>query len=237
MEKNYRAELEEAVTRRTAELKDAMIELDSARSALLKSATDKNEFIAVISHEMLTPMNGVVGGLSLLEDEVTTVNGKEYFDIVRVSADNMVVLIDELLTFGKAVGPRSDDAASSVTIDLAAELKELVAAYQPAYDLKNISLSLCIAPDVPHEIVTFRDSLQRIIGILLGNALKFTKCGSVCLAVSHEDHEDKNARLNFSVTDSGIGIPETMLERIFEPFIKYTALLPESMEGSALVSP
>ena len=98
MEKNYRAELEEAVTRRTAELRDAIIELDSARSALLKTATEKNEFISVISHEMRTPMNGVVGGLGLLEDEVTTVDGKEFLDIVRVSANNMVLLIDELLT-------------------------------------------------------------------------------------------------------------------------------------------
>lgn len=100
LEKDYLALLEDTVNRRTAELKGSYAQLDLANSALLKSATEKIEFMSGISHKMRTPMNGVVGGISLLEDEVSTVEGKEYLDIVRQSADSMMALIEQLLTHG-----------------------------------------------------------------------------------------------------------------------------------------
>lgn len=220
MEKNYKAELEETVTLRTAELKDAIVELDIARSALLDNATQKSEFMSMITHEMRTPMNGVVGGLSLLENEVATPAGKEYLEIIRESAGNMVALVDELLMYGREITGHRGGAVSYEQINLAADLKELVAEYQAAFDLKNIKLSLRIASCVPKEIWTHPVQLNRLIQILLGNALKFTERGGVCLEVSHEDHDVKNGRLYFSVIDSGIGIPDEMLERIFEPFVQ-----------------
>ena len=214
MEKNYRSELEETVTCRTAELKNAMVELDFARSALLKSATDKSEFMTTVSHEMRTPMNGVVGGLSLLEDEVTTAKGKEYLEIACQSAGNMVALIDQLLTFGRG-GGQGGGAARYDLINLAAVFNAVVAEYQTAFKQKGLSLALYIAPDVPSEIWTDKEHLKRLFGILLGNALKFTDQGAVKLEVSC-----KEGVLCFSVTDSGIGVPEGMLERVFEPFVQ-----------------
>lgn len=105
MENNYRAELEEKVTVRTTELEKIMSKLDSARMALLASAGEKNEFMTTLSHEMRTPMNGVMGGLALLEDEVITAEGKKYLEIARHSADDMAVLIDELLLFRRENDP------------------------------------------------------------------------------------------------------------------------------------
>ena len=219
MEKNYHAELEETVTKRTAELKDAMVELDFARSALLRSATEKNEFMSNISHEMRTPMNGVMGGLELLADEVITVAGKEYLDIVRESADNMVALVDQLLVFGKGIGS-SGVAACYDLICLETVLNAVVAEYRSAFVSKGISLTLRVASDVPREIWTDKEHLHRLFEILIGNALKFTDKGGVTLEVFHEDNNDQGSRLFFSVIDSGIGIPKGMLDRIFEPFVQ-----------------
>ena len=219
MEKNYRSELEETVTCRTAELKNAMVELDFARSALLKSATEKSEFMTTVSHEMRTPMNGVVGGLSLLEDEVTTAKGKEYLGMACQSADNMVALIDQLLTFGRG-GGQGGGAARYDLINLAAVFNAVVAEYRSAFDQKGISLTLDIAPDVPPEIWTDKEHLKRLSGILLGNALKFTDQGAVKLEVSCKEGAENKEWLFFSVTDSGIGVPEGMLERVFEPFVQ-----------------
>jgi len=219
MENNYRVELEETVTQRTAELELAMVELDFAKSALLKSANEKNEFMSNISHEMRTPMNGVVGGLSLLEDEVSTAEGREYLEIVRQSADNMVVLIDQLLMFGGGIGQGSDSACYDLT-SLAANINAVVTEYRSSFVKKGISLKLLIASDVPDEIWTDKKRLNRLIGVLLGNALKFTDQGMVTLEVSHEEHGGKGGRLYFAVTDSGIGIPVGMLEQIFEPFVQ-----------------
>ena len=219
MEKNYRVELEETVASRTAELREAMAELDFARSAVLKSATEKNEFMSNISHEMRTPMNGVVGGLSLLDDEVTTTDGKEYLDIVRQSADNMVALIDQLLTFGRGNG-QGGAAARYDLISIAAALMTVVEGARPAFDQKGISLTLNIAAEAPHEVWTDKEHFCRLFGILLGNALKFTEKGGVSVEVTRENSADGNGLLRFAVTDSGIGIPEGMLERIFEPFVQ-----------------
>ena len=99
MEKNYRAELEETVASRTAELKEAMAELDFSRSALLNAANDKNNFMSNISHEMRTPMNGVVGALELLAEEGVSGVQAEYLAMARQSANDMVELIDQLLSF------------------------------------------------------------------------------------------------------------------------------------------
>jgi len=217
MEKNYRAELEETVVRRTLELKNAIAELDGARSALLKSATDKNDFMSTISHEMRTPMNGVVGGLSLLENEISTSKGKEYLEIVQESAASMVSLIDQLLTFGKGIGQRGS-AFRGDLISLKADLDAVMARCMPAFIQKGISLTLRSALDVPAMIWTNKEHLNRLLEILLLNALKFTDQGTVVLEVSREECDRE--KLCFSVIDSGIGIPEGMLERIFDPFVQ-----------------
>jgi signal transduction histidine kinase len=220
MEKNYRAELEETVTNRTAELKDAMTELDFARSALLNAANDKSNFMSNISHEMRTPMNGVVGALDLLADEGFSGDQAEYLTIARQSADEMVALIDQLLAFNQGFGPGAI-ATRYDLIDLTALLNNtLTTAQQTGFNNKVLSLNLNIATDVPHEIWTDKEPLSRLLGILIGNAIKFTDRGSVSLDVSRQDSEKDGAFLLFSVTDSGVGIPEGMLERIFEPFVQ-----------------
>ena len=99
MEKNYRAELEKMCALRTAELKASMAELDFARTALQQSATDKSTFMSTISHEMRTPMNGVIGSLELMAEEGVSGASAEYLAMARQSADNMMTLINQLLSF------------------------------------------------------------------------------------------------------------------------------------------
>ena len=219
MENNYRAELEETVTCRTTELKNAMIELDCARSALLKSASERNEFMSNISHEMRTPMNGIIGGLSLLEEEVTTAEGKCYFAMVQQSANSMVALINQLLVFARGVN-QGGGAVHCDLISIVTELDDLMAKYRSDFDLRGISLTLNIAPAVPCQIWADKRHLNSLLGLLLGNALKFTDKGAVTLEVSKEDNGDEHAFLIFDVTDTGIGVPGGMLERIFEPFVQ-----------------
>jgi signal transduction histidine kinase len=220
MEKNYRAELEEMVLIRTAELKEAMTELDFARSALLSAAKDKSNFMSNISHEMRTPMNGVVGALDLLADEVISGVQAEYLAIARQSADEMVAMIDQLLSFNQGFGPSGRSTRYDL-IDLIALLNNrMSAAQQTDLNHKGLSLNLKIASDVPHEIWTDKEQLSRLLGILIGNAIKFTDHGGVTLDVSRQNSQKDGAYLLFNVTDSGIGIPEGMLEGIFELFVQ-----------------
>jgi len=219
MEKNYRAELEETVVRRTTELKEAMAELDLMRSALLKAANDKNNFISNISHEMRTPMNGVIGTLELLAEEGVSGIQAEYLAMARQSADEMLAMINHLLAFNKGFGTGGASLRYDL-IDLAGLLNSMIAKQQEDFNLKKLALSLNIAPDVPHQIWTDREQLSRLLAILLGNAYKFTDSGGVTVDVTMQDAESDGEFIQFVVADSGIGIPEGMLERIFEPFVQ-----------------
>lgn len=218
MEKNYRAELEETVASRTAELKKAMTELDYARSALLKAATDKSNFMSNVSHEMRTPMNGIVGALELLSEEGVSGVQAEYLAMARQSADEMLAMINELLAFNKGSGPGG--AARYDLIDLVSLLQGIVSENMPRFAHKGLSLALQISDDVPRRIWIDKEQLARLLEILIGNSLKFTDQGGTVLELTLQDPENDGGFLLCSVTDSGIGIPEGMLERIFEPFVQ-----------------
>ena len=233
MEKNYRAELEETVARRTAELKQSMAELDFARTALQQAATDKSAFMSTISHEMRTPMNGVIGALELLTEEELTGPASEFLAMARQSADNMMTLINQLLAFN-AQSVQGAGVVHHELIDLPSTLRSIVTEQQPLFTRKGLALSLQVEGALPQQIWTDREKLRRLFDILLGNALKFTGKGAVSLAVSRACSAEDGDLLICALTDSGVGIPEGMLERIFEPFVQGDCSLSRRHEGAGL---
>ena len=233
MEKNYRAELEETVVRRTAELKESMAELDFARTSLQDAATDKSTFMSTISHEMRTPMNGVIGSLELMAEECLTGAAAEYLSMARQSADNMMMLINQLLSFNK-LNVHAGGAAHHDLIDLQSFMHSIIVEHLPAFTRKGLPLSLLMGEDLPGKIWTDKDKMFRLFEILLGNALKFTDHGFVSLSVIKNCSDEDGERLVCTVTDSGIGIPENMLERIFEPFVQGDGSFTRRHEGVGL---
>lgn len=232
MEKNYRSELEETVVRRTAELKESMSELDFARAALQQAASEKNTFMSTISHEMRTPMNGVIGSLELLAEEPLTGRAPEYLSMARQSADTMVALINQLLTFTTLKSTSS--VANSELVDVQTLLQTIVEEQQPLFALKKLALSLQVTDDLPRQIWSDRGKMSRLFEILLGNALKFTSEGAVTISASRICTDTEGELLQCTVTDSGVGIPEGMLERIFEPFVQGDGSLNRRYEGVGL---
>jgi signal transduction histidine kinase len=233
IEKNYRAELEETVAKRTAELRESMAELDFVRTALQQAATEKSTFMSTVSHEMRTPMNGVIGSLELLTEEKLTGVAAEYLAMARQSADTMMELIDQLLSFNASMLFASA-VSSHDLIDLPNFLNTIINGQQPLFTRKGVSLSLQMADDLPREIWTNRERLSRLFEILLGNALKFTEHGTVSMELSRRSSVEEGELLQCTVTDSGIGIPEGMLERIFEPFVQGDGSFSRCYEGVGL---
>jgi signal transduction histidine kinase len=233
MEKNYRAELEETVARRTAELRLSMAELDFARTALQQAATDKSTFMSTVSHEMRTPMNGVIGSLELLEEEGLTGAASEYLAMAHQSADTMMELINQLLSFNANVASGAEVSCHDL-VDLSNLMSTIIKGQQSHFTRKGISLTLQLSDNLPRQIWTSRDKLSRLIEILLGNALKFTEHGTVSLALSRISSEEEGELLLCTLTDSGIGIPEGMLERIFEPFLQGDGSFSRRHEGVGL---
>ncbi|MDD2733529.1 MAG: response regulator [Desulfuromonadaceae bacterium] len=232
-EKNYRAELEVTVTRRTAELKASMAELDFARTALQRAAADKNTFMSTVSHEMRTPMNGVIGSLELLGEEKLSGAAAEYLAMARQSADSMMTLINQLLSF-TTQNVQSGGSVPHDLIDIQALLRAIIADNHPLFVRKGLALSLQMAEDLPRKIWSDREKMSRLFEILLGNALKFTKHGGVTLDASRVSSQKEGDLLVCTVTDSGIGIPEGMLEQIFEPFYQVDSSLSRRYEGVGL---
>ena len=232
MEKNYRAELERTVAERTDELKIAVTQLDSARLALLKAATDKSEFMATVTHEMRTPMNGVIGGLDLLADAGLSGSQSEYLLLARQAADNMMELVDRMLSFTKNAG-RNDDA-SHEEFDLSVTIEAVTMNHRTRFAGRGLSFDVQMAPGVPRRIRCDAEQFARLLDILLHNAFKFTEKGGARLDITLERMEGTQAVIRVTVTDSGIGIPADMLERIFEPFTQVDGSSTRRFGGAGL---
>jgi signal transduction histidine kinase len=232
VEKQYRAQLEETVALRTDELKNAMTQLEATSALLLKAANDKREFMTTITHEMRTPMNGVIGALDVLVDGDLSGIQREFVLIARQAADNMVTLINQLLSFSALSS--SGPAVCHELICLPELLKVLEHNFQPRFAKKTLFLDIVISADIPATIGCDGKQLVQLLDILLANALKFTEWGGVRLDVSLERNGDRNEEIHFCVTDSGIGIPEEMLERIFEPFIQVDGSVTRRFGGTGL---
>jgi len=230
LEKNYRAELEETVAQRTAERKASMVERDFARTELQQAAADKSIFMSNVSHEMRTPMDGVIGSLDLLADAGLTGAASEYLSMARQSAESMMVLINQLLSFN-ALNIKGGGTFCHDLIDLRLTLQSLVVEQRPLFVRKGLALSLLLAEDLPHQIWTDREKFCRLFEILLGNALKFTGHGTVSLEACRSCTDEDGDLLLCTVTDSGVGIPDGMLERIFEPFVQGDASFSRRFEG------
>ncbi|GFE61502.1 hybrid sensor histidine kinase/response regulator [Geobacter sp. AOG2] len=230
MEVNYRAELEAAVAARTAELKNALAELEKTRTAFFRATNEKSEFMATITHEMRTPMNGVIGALDLLADTEPVGSQKEYLQMARHSAEKMLELIDRVLSFGNGFGKTA--AVKREHLDLPATMERLIQEHREQFTEKKLRLEVTLAPDVPQTIICDGEQLCRLLGILLENALKFTETGWVRFEVAVAPPDD--SCVCFTVRDSGIGIPDSMLKRIFEPFVQVDSSLTRRFGGAGL---
>jgi signal transduction histidine kinase/amino acid transporter/ActR/RegA family two-component response regulator len=188
------------------------IELRQAKEAAEAADRAKSEFLAMMSHEVRTPLNGVLGFASLLEGTSLDDEQQNSVEIIRRSGESLLVIIDDILDFSKIEAGRL--RLVSEPFDLPACVREAVAICSPPLD-KDVRLETVIAPTVPATLVGDANRLRQILVNLLGNGVKFTHSGSVVLTI---EPSDRPGVLRFSVTDSGIGIPEDKLDQLFKPF-------------------
>jgi signal transduction histidine kinase len=178
-------------------------------------------------------MNGVIGSLDLLDGEELPGSAATYLALAHQSAREMVEMIDHLLSFNPLNVLASGEIQYSF-IELRPFLHSIIVEQRPLFTRKKLELSLQLPEDLPQNIWTDREKLGRLFEILLGNARKFTEHGRVTLSVSRTFSSEEGEMLHCSVTDSGIGIPEGMLEKIFEPFVQGDGSLTRRFEGVGL---
>jgi signal transduction histidine kinase/DNA-binding response OmpR family regulator len=201
--------LEQRVAQRTAELAQAKTAAEAANRA-------KSEFVANMSHEVRTPMNGVLGMTELLLDTPLTPDQREALKVVKSSADSLLSVINDILDFSKIEAGKFD--LDPAEFRLRDALEDTLKTLALRAHTKGLELTCAIPPEVPDLVVGDAGRLRQVLVNLVGNAIKFTERGEVVVRAERGPQTGDDLRVRFSVTDTGIGIPPEKLTAIFDPF-------------------
>ncbi|MCP4700220.1 MAG: response regulator [Gammaproteobacteria bacterium] len=222
--KKHRERLEEMVKARTAELEQAKLEAESAYKA-------KSEFLACVSHELYTPMNGIIGISGLLL-ESSPDEQAEYVDIISSSAHALTTVIGDILEFSRLDSGRA--RVKSVGFQLNSIIQPIIAIVTTQARDKGLRLESVIQPGVPDILYGDPGKLRQVLLYLTGNAVKFTHQGKVRIeAVLEEENEDR-VTLRFIVEDTGIGIPADKMDLLFRSFTQVDGSVTRQYGGLGL---
>lgn len=202
-------QLVQLVDERTQELQTTLEELKHTQQF-------RDRFLANMSHEIRTPMNAIVGLTNLLVNSPLNEQQTKYLQVIKKSGDNLIVIINDILDLSKIEAGKMELEKVSYALHQALENVRTILEIKAVE--KGVALELSIDPNVPEFVVSDETRLTQILINLTGNAIKFTETGLVKIHVEQEKLEGNIASICFSVQDSGIGIPEDKLEKIFESF-------------------
>ena len=205
-----RGQLEQAVAERTSQLAE-----QTARAE--RESRHKSEFLANISHELRTPMNGIIGMSNILLETRLDAGQNDHLSTLKFSAESLLTLLNDILDFSKVHAGHLEIAP--VQFNLIDTVSGIVKMFALSASEKGLALDWSIAPGVRPFLLADDTRLRQVLVNLVGNALKFTLEGGVTLAVEETaESTPEKAMLHFIVADTGIGIPRDKLQTIFEPF-------------------
>jgi signal transduction histidine kinase/CheY-like chemotaxis protein len=203
-----------------------------ARTAAESASIAKSQFLANMSHELRTPMNAILGmtDLALAEELPPTV--RDYLQTARESADVLLELLNEILDFSRAEAGRFE--LELLAFSLRKTVEQVVRTLRVRASEKGLALILHMPSEIPDQVVGDSLRLRQILMNLIDNAIKFTRVGKIIVKASVKEQTSEMVRLEFSVSDTGIGISREDRERIFAPFTQADASTTRNYGGTGL---
>ena len=218
-QKRIATELTEAIV--FAELavgiaEEAKIKAESATLVAETAVKSKQQFLSNMSHEIRTPMNAIIGFTKVLLKTETSSKQKEYLQAIKLSGDALIVLINDILDLAKV------DAGKMIfeqtPFKMATSISAMIHLFEPKIREKNLELVKKYDPNIPVVLVGDPVRLHQIILNLVSNAVKFTNQGKIIVNVRLVKEDETNATIEFTVKDTGIGIAQNKMEKIFDNF-------------------
>jgi signal transduction histidine kinase/CheY-like chemotaxis protein len=210
----------------------ASVEIIRAKETAEQAKEVQEQFLANTSHEIRTPMNGIIGMTEQLSDTSLSAEQLEYVNAIKDSSKNLLVIINDLLDLSKIKAGKMD--FEKIPFRLSDLFKNLILSIQYRSTEKNIHLISSIDQRIPEVLDGDPVRLSQVLLNLAGNAIKFTEEGEVKIAAHLLKDNAHSVQIRFSVSDTGIGIPEDKLDKIFESFTQVNATTTRKYGGTGL---
>lgn len=194
-------------------------ELRIAKEKAEVASLAKTEFIANMGHDIRTPLTGIIGFSRFLEDEIQDPEEKDCAKQIYQSGEQLLGLLDGVLDLITA-DSTNEEHVEHQPFDVQRVIQDVLELERPAVKANHLDIKMHYDPNIPKYLVGDRMKLHRILLNLTGNAIKFTNEGYIELGAQLLEHNNEMATLEFSVKDTGIGIPKELQEKVFERFFK-----------------